>query len=319
MTAERVEIGGLRHYRTPAGLFPSVTTILKETATAESRAVIESWKARVGPAEAERVRVAAADRGSGLHAKIEAWLTASRRHDPDTLFPGCPWWQSVLPFLRTVKRGLLVEHTVWNAEVGYAGNLDALVEVRSGKVILADWKTANRPRRKEWIRDYFLQGAAYAHGDGHGHHVDHVAIVVAYEDRPATTHIMSDRELTSAWEEFKGRARDYHAAHTPPALAGRRLLVLGDRRFDPVRAARVLDRIHERVGVRDVMSECLGPAAAWCDATGCPIYSIKLPLDVDAVVVFGHVPAGQAHFFDLSERVRPRLPLLIVKEHFSAR
>jgi len=56
---------------------------------------------------------------------------------------------------------------VWGSEVNlcfpnlYAGTTD-LVGVWKGKPTIMDFKQTNKPKKREWIDDYFLQGAAYA-------------------------------------------------------------------------------------------------------------------------------------------------------------
>ena len=43
----------------------------------------------------------------------------------------------------------------------YSGTTD-LVGVWKGKPTIMDFKQTNKPKKREWIDDYFLQGAAYA-------------------------------------------------------------------------------------------------------------------------------------------------------------
>lgn len=43
----------------------------------------------------------------------------------------------------------------------YAGSTD-LVCLHNGKETIVDFKQSNRPKREEWIEDYYLQIAAYA-------------------------------------------------------------------------------------------------------------------------------------------------------------
>ena len=56
---------------------------------------------------------------------------------------------------------------VWGTEVTvhypglYAGQTD-LVGIYNGAEIIGDFKQTNKPKRKEWIDDYFIQLAAYA-------------------------------------------------------------------------------------------------------------------------------------------------------------
>jgi genome maintenance exonuclease 1 len=72
---------------------------------------------------------------------------------------------------------------VWGAEVNlcypelYAGTTD-LVGVYKGKPTIMDFKQTNRPKKREWIDDYFLQGAAYAlaHNEMYETKIENIAI-----------------------------------------------------------------------------------------------------------------------------------------------
>ena len=64
-----------RWHRTGSGLRPGVTTVLSATNSPQKLEMLANWQARVGEAEAERIRVTATDRGSHLHHMIEAELT----------------------------------------------------------------------------------------------------------------------------------------------------------------------------------------------------------------------------------------------------
>ena len=50
----------------------------------------------------------------------------------------------------------------------YAGSTDLVCE-HSGKETIIDFKQANKPKREEWIEDYYLQIAAYAMAHDHMH------------------------------------------------------------------------------------------------------------------------------------------------------
>ena len=64
-------------------------------------------------------------------------------------------------------RGSMEE--IWGTEVTlyypglYAGASD-LVGIYEGRESIMDFKQTNKPKRKEWIDDYFIQLAAYAMG-----------------------------------------------------------------------------------------------------------------------------------------------------------
>ena len=65
----------------------------------------------------------------------------------------------------------------------YAGTTD-LVGVYKGEATIMDFKQTNKPKKREWIDDYFLQGAAYAnaHNEMYGTTIDRIAIFMCSGD-----------------------------------------------------------------------------------------------------------------------------------------
>ena len=65
----------------------------------------------------------------------------------------------------------------------YAGSTD-LVCMHNGRETIADFKQANKPKREEWIEDYFLQIAAYAmaHDYVHGSNIEQGVIMICTPD-----------------------------------------------------------------------------------------------------------------------------------------
>lgn len=206
---ERTDIGGRRHYVTPHGKLPSVTTILSATKPAKDREGLAKWRAKVGAEEADRVTREACSRGTDLHLMIEAYLR-------DGVEGEGPWWRSVASFVRSVDRTrpFLIEHPVASVR-GYAGCLDFLGFCGDAET-LVDWKTSRKRKRRDWIGDYCAQAAAYAAAvnedrmaEGRTDLVTRGVVVVAYEDMLADVFVLEKDELVKAWREFNGRLREY--------------------------------------------------------------------------------------------------------------
>jgi genome maintenance exonuclease 1 len=66
-----------------------------------------------------------------------------------------------------VREGFKQVNEVWAIEAGlyypgiYAGTTDS-VGVHNGAESIMDYKQSNKPKKKEWVEDYFLQLAAYS-------------------------------------------------------------------------------------------------------------------------------------------------------------
>ena len=93
----------------------------------------------------------------------------------------------------------------------YAGQTD-LVCIHDGEDAIVDFKQANRPKRKEWIEDYYLQIAAYAmaHDYVHGSKINKGVIMVCTPDLYYQEFVINGAELRQAKHRFLKRLDMYH-------------------------------------------------------------------------------------------------------------
>ena len=156
-------VKGQRHYEIGVEKLPSVTTILSQTQPEEKKAKLAEWQRKVGKTEADSIRDQAAERGTIMHRIIEGYLTGERHADLSDLGTQAGVMAKTI-WDQDLKDNM---DEVWGTEVTvyypglYAGATD-LVGVYNGAEIIGDFKQTNKPKRKEWISDYFIQLAAYA-------------------------------------------------------------------------------------------------------------------------------------------------------------
>lgn len=207
--AKQVRVDGRRLYQIEGHHYPGVTTILSATKPPEAKQALYQWRQRVGAAEANRITAKATSSGTKIHKHIEAFLNGDSV--PDELADN-GFWQSIKPVLAKVEESLLVEGAVWH-DRGFAGFPDALVQYE-GNLCLCDWKTARKPKRPEWITDYYLQVAAYCQAVNHvyrdyGIEVKRALVAIALEDAPAQLFPLDLDELDHHWLGFQARLRAY--------------------------------------------------------------------------------------------------------------
>lgn len=169
----RETVHGQRLYATPDGnKLPSVTTILDRTKPQEKRIALENWKRRVGHERAQQITTEAANRGTRMHSYLEHYVINGTQKDRGNN----PFsWPSHAMAETVIREGLHKVTEFWGTEVPlyfpaiYAGTTDC-VGLHEGVPSILDFKQTNRPKRTEWIEDYFLQLAAYAeaHNEVHG-------------------------------------------------------------------------------------------------------------------------------------------------------
>jgi len=158
-------INGSRKYITPDGHFvPSVTTILDATKSEEKKQALREWRQRVGEKQAQQITTEAAGRGTRMHKWLENHVKTGIAGEPGSN----PYSkQSHLMAQQIIDNGLSKCQEFWGTEVSlyfpevYAGTTD-LVGVHDGSDAIMDHKQTNKPKKREWIDDYFLQLTAYA-------------------------------------------------------------------------------------------------------------------------------------------------------------
>jgi len=162
----RKTIDGKRHYATPDGnAVPSVTTILDKTKSKEKMQALNNWKKRVGAEKAQQIVTEAAGRGTRMHKWLEDYVMTGEIGTPGSNPYSA---QSHRMAELIVEHGLKNADEYWGTEVPlyysglYAGTTD-LVGVHAGAPAILDFKQTNKPKRTEWVEDYFLQLCAYAH------------------------------------------------------------------------------------------------------------------------------------------------------------
>ena len=169
----RVVVEGKRFYATPDGKnLPSVTTILDKTKSEESREALNRWRRSVGAEKAQQITTEAANRGTRMHTYLEDYVKTGeikeRTSNPYS-------WASHAMAHVVVEKGLKNVNEFWGIEVPlyfpgiYAGTTDGAGMHLNEEAIL-DYKQSNKPKRREWIEDYFVQLCAYAeaHNEVHG-------------------------------------------------------------------------------------------------------------------------------------------------------
>ena len=155
-------IEGNRHYDINQEMLPSVTTIIQETQSDEKKASLANWRQRVGENEAERIKNTAAARGTLMHSFLEYYVRGDKLLDLSDEGQVASGMGRVI-----IDQGFSELKEIWGSEVTlfypglYAGSTD-LCGIYSEHESIIDFKQTNKPKRKEWIDDYFVQLGAYA-------------------------------------------------------------------------------------------------------------------------------------------------------------
>ena len=156
--------GAERFYSFGALKVPSVTTILKKTQPKEKQDSLKKWRERVGEAEAEKIRDNAAAVGTALHKCLEKYILEKgnlKYFDDNPVGRQAREMANII-----IGRSFFNIDEVWGCEVHLAGENYAVttdaVGIFDGEPSIIDFKQTNKPKKEEWIEDYYLQLSAYA-------------------------------------------------------------------------------------------------------------------------------------------------------------
>jgi len=158
-----------RVYLTPDGeSLPSVTTILSAT---KDMTHLNEWKDRVGHAKAQQITTEAAGVGTAMHGNLERFVCGIQRQPGNN--PVHVQANKMADVI--IENGLSKVSEIWAMEQSlyfpglFSGTTD-LIAVHEGEPAVCDYKQTNKPKKAEWVEDYYLQLMAYilAHNEVYG-------------------------------------------------------------------------------------------------------------------------------------------------------
>ena len=212
-TSSRSLISGSRHYDIGQEKLPSVTTILAATQSEEKRQSLQRWKDRVGLDAADQIKNEAANRGTAMHAYLEDHLSGKQRIDLTPIGQEARTMAQMI-----VDQGLKDLNEIWGSEVTvhypglYAGATDVAGIYNSAESII-DFKQSNKPKRREWISDYFTQLGAYAmaHNHVYGTKINQGVILMCTKDNLFQKFIVDGQEFVRFQHDFLRKVDQYYA------------------------------------------------------------------------------------------------------------
>lgn len=155
----RKTIDGVRYYTVEDHPMVSITSVTSHY----NKEIFKKWRARVGNEEANRISKRATTRGTQTHELIETHLL-NKEVDFEQPGPKMLFLQAKKT-LGNINKIYALEESLYSKELGVAGTVDCIAEYtgESGEPELAiiDFKTAEKPKPRDWIENYFVQAAAY--------------------------------------------------------------------------------------------------------------------------------------------------------------
>ena len=208
-TGKQINEDSGRIYDVAGFRLPSVTSILSRT---KDQGFLKEWRAKVGDKEADRIMNLSSVRGTAMHKYLESHITDIGYEDlTDT------GKQAKTMAEKVIEIGLAPVDEYYGSEVTmyypglYADQTD-LVCIHDGEDAIVDFKQSNRPKRKEWVEDYYLQIAAYAmaHDYVHKSTIKKGVIMVCTPDLYYQEFVVEGAELRQYKHKFLKRLDMYH-------------------------------------------------------------------------------------------------------------
>jgi len=213
---QREKIEGKRHYVFDKEKLPSVTTILDLTQSAEKRESLKAWTERVGEEAAEKIKSESAARGTAMHKILEKYILEQGYLDETAVGK-----QAHNMAIQVIQSGLSNVTEYYGTECTlyypglYAGQTD-LVGIHKGQDAIIDFKQTNKPKRKEWIDDYFMQLSAYAmaHNILFGTTISKGVVMMCSKDNYYQEFIVEGEEFKKHAHNFLRRVDEYYSSRT---------------------------------------------------------------------------------------------------------
>lgn len=204
-----------RKYVSPDGSkLPSVTTILDATKPIEAKKALIEWRRRVGEQKAKEITAEAAGRGTRMHKYLENYVLNGETGEPGSN----PYSKQSHTMAHTIiSEGLSNCPEFWGTEVSlyfpkvYAGTTD-LVGLHNSDEAILDFKQTNKPKKREWIEDYFLQLTAYAnaHNEVYGTKIRKGVILMCSADNQYQEFIVEGNEFDTWSDNWWKRVEEYY-------------------------------------------------------------------------------------------------------------
>ena len=204
-----------RKYVAPDGeKLPSVTTILDATKPIEAKKALIEWRRRVGEQKAKEITAEAAGRGTRMHKWLENYVLTGETGEPGSN----PYSKQSHQMAHTIiSQGLSNCPEFWGTEVSlyfpkvYAGTTD-LVGLHNSDEAILDFKQTNKPKKREWIEDYFLQLTAYAnaHNEIYGTKIRKGVILMCSADNQYQEFIVEGNEFDTWSDNWWRRVEEYY-------------------------------------------------------------------------------------------------------------
>ena len=175
---------------------------------------MKAWTERVGEETAEKIKSESAARGTAMHKILEKYILEQGYLDETAVGK-----QAHNMAIQVIQSGLSNVTEYYGTECTlyypglYAGQTD-LVGIHKGQDAIIDFKQTNKPKRKEWIDDYFMQLSAYAmaHNILFNTNICKGVVMMCSKDNYYQEFIVEGEEFKKHAHNFLRRVDEYYSS-----------------------------------------------------------------------------------------------------------
>lgn len=180
-------------------IYPSISTILSDTASEEKKNGLESWKENE-PAH-EYITAQSQDIGTQSHKIIEDYLSNNLSLEEFDLLP-IAHFNNLKPYLENISEVTCIEQRMYSDKLRVAGTSD-LIARYNGELSIIDYKTKRKPQKDEYMYEYYLQTTCYAQmfQEVTGEKINQVVILVSSEKNTRQEFIKTCDDYVEAMNE----------------------------------------------------------------------------------------------------------------------
>ncbi len=209
-TLKRITKEQGRHYETPYGIVPSVTTILGSTG---NKSGLMAWREQLGEKEAFRQTLEATNIGTLVHKHLECYIQNLPRPQGNN---------QIHVMARNMSNNIIANDLkqlseVWGLEASlfypelYAGTADC-IGIYDGEPAILDFKTSKKIKKFEYVEDYFLQVTMYilAHNEVYGTNIRKGVILISNREGGTQKFVLEPCDFNHWAQKAYDRINEYY-------------------------------------------------------------------------------------------------------------
>jgi genome maintenance exonuclease 1 len=204
---EQINTDSGRFYQTPTGArYPSATTVIGLL----TKDAIMEWRRRVGSEEANKISSKASSRGTRVHKICEDHINNKDVFNMKYSLIDLESFSRIRKVLdEKIDNIRIQEVKMYSDYLEMAGTVDCVAEY-DGKLSIIDFKTAMKPKEKNYITNYFCQASAYAimYEERTGIPISQIVIIISVDDEEPQIFIEKRDNYVGKLMEVRQQYRD---------------------------------------------------------------------------------------------------------------